>query len=289
MDKEKRIVGGYEVKQAFRFGGKEILLGENLNEPNGNYYMCCFAERNAFYERYIDAIACDDYTKIAELYALRITEQVEKMKEKIKSFNIDTSLITPEMCDSIDGRDLENEVIVLKPTSLKAEYRHSPYQILYCKGGNGARHDGRGQSVFADEVYSRENMRYDRCDIMGILKKECYPEWVQPKVEFIREFKGHENVFRYGDYHFIGFGYLPKNKKEVDKHIRKNTLGISSYKDATTPYKYDDFYDAAGNMKFDVFKCYETGKNYVPGQNELFEYDGDVREKKFEKNKEMER
>lgn len=289
MDKEKRVVGGYEITQAFKFGGTEILLGENLKEPNGNYYMCCFAERNPFYERYIDAIGCDDYTKMTELYALRLLKQVELIKEKNKNFDFDTSFLTPEMCESIDGRDLENEVIVLKPTSLKAEYRLSPYQILYCKGGNGARHDGRGQAVFADEVFSRENVRYERCDVMGILKEECYPEWVQQRMEHIKEFSGNEKVFKYGNYHFLGIGYLPKNKKEVTKHIGKNDIGISSYNDATTPYKYDDFYDAAGNLKYDVFKCYETGKNYVPGQNELFLYDGDVREKKFEKNKEMER
>lgn len=289
MDKEKRIVGGYEITQSFKYGGTEILLGENLKEPNGNYYMCCFAERNPFYERYIDAVACDDYTKMTEFYGLRLLKQVELVKAKNKSFDFDTSFITPEMCDSIDGRDLENEVIVLKPTSLKAEYRLSPYQILYCKGGNGARHDGRGQAVFADEVFSKENVRYERCDVMGILKEECYPEWVQQRIEHIKEFSGNENVFKYGKYHFLGIGYLPKNKKEVTKHISKNDIGMSAYKDATTPYKYDDFYDVAGNLKYDVFKCYETGKNYVPGTNELFLYDGDVREKKFEKNKEMER
>ncbi len=289
MDKEKRIVGGYEIKQAFRYGDKEVLLGENLKEPNGNFYMCCFAERNDFYERYIDAVACDDYAKMTELYTLRIQLQIEHLREKTKQFDFDTSLITSEMCDSIDSRDLENEVIILKPTSLRAEYRHSPFQILYCKGGNGARHDGRGQAVFADEIYSRENMRYDRYDVMGILKKECYPEWVKQRMEHIKEFNRNENVFKYGNYHFLGIGYLPKDKKEVTRHICKNDIGISTYKDATTPYKYDDFYDAAGNLKFDVFKCYETGKNYVPGTNELFLYDGDVREKKFEKSKEMER
>ena len=60
-------------------------------------------------------------------------------------------------------------------------------------------------------------------------------------------------------------------------------------KDQTTPYKYEDFYEAASNTKFDIFKCYETGKNYLPGQNELFEYDGDIREKSLKKKKEIER
>ena len=289
MNREKRNVGGYEIKQSFRIGDKEVLLGENLNEPNGDLYMCCFAESNALYERYSDAVACNDYLKIAEVYTLRLSEQIKQLEAKTKSITVDTSLITPNMCENIDERDLENEVIVLKPTALRAEYRLAPYQILYCNGRNGARHNGRGQSVFADEVYSRESVRYDRYDVMGILKKECYPEWVQQKVEYIKEFKDNANVFVYGNYHFLGIGYLPKNRNDVDKHIRNNDIGISAYKDATTPYKYEDFYEAASNTKFDIFKCYETGKNYLPGQNELFEYDGDIREKSLKKKKEIDR
>ena len=264
MNTEKRTVGGYEIKQSFRIGDKEVLLGENLNEPNGDSYMCCFAETNALYERYSDAVACDDYLKIAELYTMRLSEQIKQLEAKAKSITVDTSLITPNMCESIDDRDLENEVIVLKPTALRAEYRLAPYQILYCNGGNGARHNGRGQSVFADEVYSKESVRYDRYDIMGILKKECYPEWVQQNVKYIKDFKGNDNVFIYGNYHFLGVGYLPKNRNDVDKHIRNNDIGISAYKGATIPYKYEDFYETAGNTKFDIFKCYETGKNYLP-------------------------
>lgn len=37
-------------------------------------------------------------------------------------------------------------------------------------------------------------------------------------------------------------------------------------------YNYKAFYAAAGNSTFDIFKCSENGKLYVPGAFELFGY-----------------
>ena len=40
-NKEKRMIAdtGYEVKNAIHIGDKEILIAENMKEPNGNYYL----------------------------------------------------------------------------------------------------------------------------------------------------------------------------------------------------------------------------------------------------------
>ena len=49
-------------------------------------------------------------------------------------------------------------------------------------------------------------------------------------------------------------------------------------------YNYHDFYKASHNSYFDVFKCIEDGKNYVPAKNELFRYSGEIEtEKKSQK------
>lgn len=39
MDDEKRIVGGYEVINSVHIGDREIVLGENMNDKDGLYYM----------------------------------------------------------------------------------------------------------------------------------------------------------------------------------------------------------------------------------------------------------
>ena len=45
-DNEKRMVGDYEIIQAFQFGDREIVLGENLNAAPGELFLCAYAQRN---------------------------------------------------------------------------------------------------------------------------------------------------------------------------------------------------------------------------------------------------
>ena len=40
-------------------------------------------------------------------------------------------------------------------------------------------------------------------------------------------------------------------------------------------YSYDDFYAVSNAPTADVFRCLETGRNYIPGENELFGYEGE--------------
>ena len=88
-------------------------------------------------------------------------------------------------CPSILGRwqTFIGKIIVLKPEILSPEYRNEHYQIMRCTGGNGARADGLGTSVFCTELYTGENMKYRRASVLGILKENCYPAWLTDILE----------------------------------------------------------------------------------------------------------
>ena len=53
-------------------------------------------------------------------------------------------------------------------------------------------------------------------------------------------------------------------------------LHLSTYHTEDFPkYSYDDFYAVSNAPTADVFRCLETGRNYIPGENELFGYEGE--------------
>ena len=66
--------------------------------------------------------------------------------------------------------------------------------------------------------------------------------------------------------------------KYLTRKLRTDTeLGFFTYDNIagrTRKHRYDysAFYAAAGNSTFDIFKCSENGKLYVPGAFELFGY-----------------
>ena len=88
-----------------------------------------------------------------------------------------------------------------------------------------------------------------------------------------------EGVFEYQGYHFEAVGMLPEGLegKELVAQTRSNTeLHLSTYHTEDFPkYSYEEFYAVCNAPTADVFRCLETGRNYIPGENELFGYEGE--------------
>ena len=88
-----------------------------------------------------------------------------------------------------------------------------------------------------------------------------------------------EGVFEYQGYHFEAVGVLPEGLegKDLVAQTRSNTeLHLSTYHTEDFPkYSYDEFYAVSYAPTADVFRCLETGRNYIPGENELFGYEGE--------------
>ena len=88
-----------------------------------------------------------------------------------------------------------------------------------------------------------------------------------------------EGVFEYQGYHFEAIGVLPEGLegKELVAQTRSNTeLHLSTYHTEDFPkYSYEEFYAVCNAPTADIFRCLETGRNYIPGENELFGYEGE--------------
>ena len=88
-----------------------------------------------------------------------------------------------------------------------------------------------------------------------------------------------EGVFEYQGYHFEAVGVLPEGieGKDLVAQTRSNTeLHLSTYHTEDFPkYSYEEFYAVSNAPTADVFRCLETGRNYIPGENELFGYEGE--------------
>lgn len=82
----------------------------------------------------------------------------------------------------------------------------------------------------------------------------------------------------YGGYTFSPVRNFEEEEfKTITKHLRSDReLGFSKYDGAKHLWSYEDFYKACSENKraqnCDIFYCIETGKYYIPGENELFEY-----------------
>ena len=195
MSDKKRYIAGYEVINSIHIGDKEIVLGMNLNDRDGHYYMLTDCERNELFERYTNSVVSNSFIELAESFLCRLNEQIEKVK--IAEKDMPKGFITADMCDSISGKNLNGEIIVINADELYPEYRTQAYQIVRCTGGNGALANARGSAVFCEYFYTDRHARYERYDVLGILKPEHYPEWLNKRLEVEKvKKKSHKEVER---------------------------------------------------------------------------------------------
>ena len=180
--KEERKAGDYTIKHSMRIGASEVVLAENMDDVDGNYYLVANYECNEIFERYVNVCVSGDYVEIAEIFAQRISKEIDRLKQSRAGLNM--NVITKDACLPIDNKTFVGEIIVIRPERICPEYRNEHYQIMRCTGGNGAKSDGLGTSVFCRELFTGEDVKYRRGDVMGVLKKECYPDWLKEKLKF---------------------------------------------------------------------------------------------------------
>lgn len=178
---EKRMAGDYEIIHAFHIGDREIVLGESLNCNPGERYMCAYCQENEITASYSDVMISDDYCEIVKLYGERLSEQakktrIEQFKPKFQGIN--TTPLTHKDCMPISSdSDLNGKIVVIRPGVLRREYQNATNQLKLCTGGFGAYPHSRGSACFCVDLYSGEQSRFERQDILGTMDRSKLPEW----------------------------------------------------------------------------------------------------------------
>ena len=190
-DNEKRMVGDYEVIQAFQFGDREVVLGENLNAPPGELFLCAYAQRNDLFVQYFDAVVSDSYVEIAKLYVDRVVQQTDKTIAEMQYPHlegVDRSIIAKEDYEPVYYEDdLRDKIVVIKPEVLRREYRQGPYQLRLCTGGFGASPKSRGNACFCRDLLTGKTSRFERLDIAGIMPMDKLPTWAKKGLEICKQ------------------------------------------------------------------------------------------------------
>ncbi|MFI3227283.1 MAG: DUF3849 domain-containing protein [Clostridia bacterium] len=91
-----------------------------------------------------------------------------------------------ELIDSskidFDCQDFTGKVIAVKPQSLAEKYLNQQDQIYLATSGFGCEPDKIGRAVFATCLGDGEKVRWDRSQILGVIKDECIPDWATQKL-----------------------------------------------------------------------------------------------------------
>ncbi|SHJ24962.1 hypothetical protein SAMN02745975_01616 [Geosporobacter subterraneus DSM 17957] len=188
MDDAKRMVDTYEVKHAIHVGDKEILFGVDEKKIDCPYIVCnCTWDNPLGIEHYFSAVGSADYLEMMTEFTSRVTAQLETVKAEREIVTVSLRPFTLEHCIQNDNnQNLENKVAIIRPERLRPEYRTADKQLVLITGGFGARANSRGRAVYTTNLYSGKESRWNREDILGIVKPEYMPDWAKERLKQIQ-------------------------------------------------------------------------------------------------------
>lgn len=185
MEDMKRMVDTYEVYQAISIGHVEVLLG--VDHAHAEHpYMVCYCDRNNSLgvEHFYEAVAGADYVEAMRELVSRVQRELEALQDERTNAKVPLALFTEAQCQPIRGdMRIDNEVVIIRPERLRPEYRTSVNQLVMAQGGFGTSAFSRGRAVYVVNLYTGEESRWNREDLLGVIKPEHMPTWAKEKLE----------------------------------------------------------------------------------------------------------
>ncbi|MDO4831635.1 MAG: hypothetical protein Q4A46_09205 [Clostridia bacterium] len=175
----------YKVAQDVCLEGVHYIFG--VDEKVKESYCICNMITDGLFKRYDDCIAGGDYLAVLNEWNFRIANaisELQEMQRDIKDFAVcDKSFVEPINCST----SINKKVIVIKPNVLYPESRFSQKQLQFVVGGFGAEGNSRGNAVMCINIDNNKAERFDRSDVLGILRDDKIPSWAKDKIRDLQK------------------------------------------------------------------------------------------------------
>lgn len=136
-DFEADMAGDYKITHQLRIGGRTLVLGHNP-EDHETPFLICYQDFSLGFPRFTEAIGGDDYLEIVELFAQRLQQQIEAVKQQRAERNLPFTMLTLEHCRRREPEEsLEGKLVIVKASNISPEYRSADYQLGMPSAGSG--------------------------------------------------------------------------------------------------------------------------------------------------------
>jgi len=182
---DKRMIAdtGYAVMHTIHIGDREILVAENMDDPDGQFYMKAEYSEVGIIGQYDRVLYSASYLTVMENFAESIDRQIADIREDVERSDFQAKPITAEHCYPNDyGQDITGEVVAIKASELRPEYRRGDAQLVFVTHGNGARANSHGTGVFCYHLCDGKQAKYERHQVLGRIK--ILPEWAKEQIDF---------------------------------------------------------------------------------------------------------
>ncbi len=194
MQKETRKINDYTVLQKFHLGKIEYIIADNPAAPEGQRFLLTNVTFDGLFEKYDKNVVSDSYLDIVKEFTDRVGERAQELSKEHKEIGFDLKPLTIRDCKHMSyDKAIKDMVVVITPDVFYPEHQIITKQLYLCTGGFGSYAKSRGSACFCTSLYTGEEVRFEREDILGVIDKDDLPDWAKRGLENILD-KGVEKV-----------------------------------------------------------------------------------------------
>ena len=179
----QRMAGSYAIRSAFFINGKEIVFGIDDKEKEPYLVAHCKYDNPFGVPEYYNCVAFDDYAEAMELLGRRISQEAEMSMETTIRRGVSNTLTAEDCIPGSRSGDFQGELIVIRPDCLQRDRRTADYQLCRAVDGFGCKANAHGQAVYVKTVFDGRSLRYDRSDVLGVIRPDRIPGWANERLE----------------------------------------------------------------------------------------------------------
>lgn len=179
-----QLADGYTILHSIAIGGLSVVVGENLQNRDGQFYMCAYRERIGPVFDYHDALASESFAEVMGEFGDRIKERARyasQHEQKMIGLTAEFEYHTKKHVIPItNDMNLEGEVVLIKQEHLDPDRRNVIDRIYLCSDEllkNTA--DANKRVYVCNNVYTNIPTHWTRLDIEGVIPQKQLPKWAK--------------------------------------------------------------------------------------------------------------
>ena len=177
----KEMINDYAVKNEVFIGNRRYLFAVHTDEKEPHRFLKCQCYDDELFRHYVNAVTSNDFVECMKLYLADISAAVEKVEKDRAAIGLDdiSCLKGSDLLSASRDKNIEGKVVAIGEKWLCDGFKDISHQLYFVKGGNGAQSNSRGNACFSINLYTGEDTRIERYEVLGEVPEDKIPDFAK--------------------------------------------------------------------------------------------------------------
>ena len=177
----KEMINDYAVKNEVFVGNRRYLFAVHTDEKEPQRFLKCQCYDDELFRHYVNAVTSNDFVECMKLYLADISAAVEKVEKDRAAIGLEdiSCLKGSDLLSASRDKNIEGKVVAIGEKWLCDGFKDISHQLYFVKGGNGAQSNSRGNACFSINLYTGEDTRIERYEVLGEVPEDNIPDFAK--------------------------------------------------------------------------------------------------------------